>query len=184
MTRRADGQGILAATIMTKETERAVRVLAVASGGGHWVQLMRLRPAWRNCDVAYVTTNGSYGEQLRDEAERQGACSPRFYVTMSANRWQKLRLVRQLLTIGWIVAKERPDVIVSTGASPGYFAIRLGKVIGAQTIWIDSIANASEMSLAGLKAGKAADLWLTQWESVSRVTVLNGRRPEYWGGVL
>jgi hypothetical protein len=40
------------------------------------------------------------------------------------------------------------------------------------------------MSLAGQKAGKTADLWLTQWDSVSEATLIKGRRPEYWGAVL
>ena len=169
---------------MTEYAIRTVRVLAVASGGGHWVQLMRLRPAWRGCDIAYLTTNESYGHQLQREAEQQGLPRPRFYVTVSANRWQKLRLVQQLLAVSWVVAKERPAIILSTGASPGYFAMRLGRLVGAQTVWIDSIANASEMSLAGRKAGTFADVWLTQWESVSLATSVNGRRPEYWGAVL
>lgn len=170
--------------LVTKDRVGSVRVLAVASGGGHWVQLMRLRPAWRDCDVAYLTTNDSYRDPLRQEAEREGSPPPRFYVTVSANRWQKLRLVRQFLAICWIVAKERPVVIVTTGAAPGYFAIILGKLLGSQAIWIDSIANATEMSLAGLEAGKFADLWLTQWQSISQTTTVNGRRPEYWGAVL
>jgi UDP-N-acetylglucosamine:LPS N-acetylglucosamine transferase len=169
---------------MTGTSAGTVRVLAVASGGGHWVQLMRLRPAWRGCDVAYLTTEASYERQLRDQAVREGHEPPRFYTTVPANRWQKLRLLRQLLTIAWIVLKERPAVVISTGAAPGYFAIRIGRTLGARTIWIDSIANAAEMSLAGLKAGKITDLWLTQWDSVSEATLINGRQPEYWGAVL
>lgn len=164
--------------------ETSVRVLAVASSGGHWVQLMRLRPAWRGCDVAYLTTEASYERPLRAQAKREGLRPPRFYTTVPASRWQKLRLLRQLLTISLVVLNERPAVIVSTGASPGYFAIRLGRLVGARTIWIDSIANADEMSLAGLKAGRTADLWLTQWENVAKSTVVAGRRPEHWGAVL
>jgi UDP-N-acetylglucosamine:LPS N-acetylglucosamine transferase len=169
---------------LTGKREDAVRVLAVASGGGHWVQLMRLRPAWRGCDVAYLTTEASYERQLRKQAERDGLKPPRFYTTVPASRWQKLRLLWQLLIICRVVMKERPTVVISTGAAPGYFAIRIGRMLGARTIWIDSIANAGEMSLAGQKAGKTADFWLTQWDSVSEATLINGRRPEYWGAVL
>lgn len=169
---------------MNLEPRRTLRVLAVASGGGHWVQLMRLRPAWQGCDVAYLTTNASYGDALREEAKRDGLPPPRFHVTVAANRWQKLRLVRQLLSICRVIARERPTVIVSTGAAPGYFAIRIGRMLGARTVWIDSIANADEMSLAGLKAGRFADLWLSQWEIVSQTTSVAGRRPQYWGAVL
>ena len=159
-------------------------MLAVASGGGHWVQLMRLRPAWRGCDVAYLTTEESYRERLRQEANGEGSTPPRFHVTVSANRWQKLRLLRQVLAIGWVVVKERPAVVVTTGAAPGYFAIRIGKLLGARTIWIDSIANAGEMSLSGLKARSSADRWLTQWESIAETTIVRGRRPQCWGSVL
>jgi UDP-N-acetylglucosamine:LPS N-acetylglucosamine transferase len=169
---------------MRKELQRPVRVLAVASSGGHWIQLLRLRPAWRDCDVTYLTTEESYGRQLRSQAERDGDFPPRFYTTVSANRWQKLRLLRQLLTIVWIVVKVKPAVVCTTGAAPGYFAIRIGKLLGARTVWIDSIANAETMSLAGLKAGKHVDLWLTQWEAVAAGESHDGRRPEYWGAVL
>jgi hypothetical protein len=53
--------------------------------------------------------------------------------------------------------------VVTTGAAPGYWAIRFGKLIGARTIWIDSIANAEELSMSGRLASKVADVCLTQW---------------------
>ena len=168
---------------MTAGVQERIKVLAVASSGGHWVQLLRLRPAWRGLPTIYLTTEQSYARQVHEDAERQGLPRPRFYTTVAANRWQKLRLVRQLLEIAWVVVKERPTVVCTTGAAPGYFAIRLGKLMGARTIWIDSIANAGTMSLAGIKAGKHADLWLTQWESVV-AEAHDGRSPQYWGAVL
>ncbi len=39
----------------------------------------------------------------------------------------------------WLLLKERPDIVITTGAAPGYFCLRLGKLLGARTIWIDSI---------------------------------------------
>lgn len=162
----------------------APRVLAVASSGGHWVQLMRLRPAWRGCDVAYLTTEESYSQQLFDQAAEAGAPPPRFYTTVSANRWQKLRLLRQLASIVWIVFRERPAVVCTTGAAPGYFAIRIAKWFGARTIWIDSIANGEAMSMAGRLAGGSADVWLTQWDSLATGKANDVRQPEYWGAVL
>lgn len=83
-----------------------MRVLAVASSGGHWVQLMRLRPAWEGCDIAYLTTDASYLAPLQAQAERDGVPPPRFYVTVAANRWQKLRLLRQLAGIAWVLARD------------------------------------------------------------------------------
>jgi hypothetical protein len=69
----------------------------------------------------------------------------------------------------YIILRERPDVIISTGAAPGYFALWIGRrLLGARTIWIDSIANVDRLSLAGAKAGRVADLWLTQWPHLAK----------------
>lgn len=137
---------------------RKKRVLAVASGGGHWVQLLRLRPAFAECDIAYVTVQASYQEQLADG---------RFYTVTDATRWDRLKLIRMIAEITWIVLKERPDVVISTGAAPGVAALRVGKWLGARTIWLDSIANVEQMSLSGKRVRGFTDLWLTQWPEVS-----------------
>jgi hypothetical protein len=36
------------------------KILAIASGGGHWVQLLRLRSAFEGCDVVYATAKEGY----------------------------------------------------------------------------------------------------------------------------
>ena len=73
----------------------------------------------------------------------------------------------------------RAFVVITTGAAPGFFALRLGKLMGARVVWLDSIANASALSLAGQKAGKHADLWLTQWPELA-----SEDGPDYRGSVL
>ena len=162
--------------------QRPLRVLALASGGGHWVQLRRMRPAWNDCDVAYATTHPGYRAEL--EQDGSGAGTPRFYTFPDANRWQKFRLLQQLIVVAWIVIRERPDVIVSTGASAGYFALRIGKRLGTRTAWVDSIANAEELSLAGLRVALYADLWLTQWPHLAGNASRGLRSPRYFGAVL
>jgi UDP-N-acetylglucosamine:LPS N-acetylglucosamine transferase len=133
---------------------RQQRVLAVASSGGHWVQLRRLAPAFAGQNVAYLTTDAGH------RAEVDGA---RFYAVKDANRSNKLALVRCALQILWVVLRERPTVVVSTGAAPGYLAIRVARLLGARTAWIDSVANVDELSMSGRMASTTADLCLTQW---------------------
>ena len=77
------------------------------------------------------------------------------------------------------MARVRPDAVITTGAAPGYFALRLGRLFGARTIWIDSMANAEELSLSGQKARRHADLWLTQWEHLAKPD-----GPQFLGSVL
>jgi len=149
-------------------TEEVKKVLAIASAGGHWVQLRRLRPAWDDCEVVYVATDDGYrAEVMQDMAE--GARHPRsFHAVRDANMRDKIGLVLQFLAVAWLVLKTRPDAIVSTGASAGFFALMLGRLIGAKTIWVDSIANAGELSTSGQRVGRHANLWLTQWAHLAQ----------------
>lgn len=135
--------------------KRTRRVMAVASGGGHWVQLLRLREAFDDHQVVFVTVHENY----RDDLEP----GDRLVVVPDATRWNRLRLVRLALHLLWLMVRHRPHVIVSTGAAPGVLALQLGKLVRARGVWIDSIANSEEMSLSGQQAGRLADLWLTQW---------------------
>jgi UDP-N-acetylglucosamine:LPS N-acetylglucosamine transferase len=130
------------------------RILAVASSGGHWVQLRRLRPAFEGHDVAYLTT---------DPGHRAEVGSARFHTVADANRSDKVAVLRSALKIGWVLLRERPHVVVSTGAAPGYLALRGAKLLRARTVWIDSVANVEELSLSGRMSSGKADLCLTQW---------------------
>ena len=147
--------------------DRPRRVMAVASAGGHWIQLCRIAPAWDGCDVVYVTTDPGLRADVEAAAEARAEPPPGFHVVVEANRWQKLRLLRSLLQIAFILIRTRPDVVITTGAAPGFLALRLGRLLGARTAWIDSIANGDELSLSGKMAGRHADLWLTQWEHLA-----------------
>lgn len=129
--------------------------------------------------MTYVTTTDGFRAALTKEAQQKRQPPPGYWVVPEANRKQKLKLVGQLLKLVFIILTIRPDVIVTTGASVGYFAIRLGKLCGARCVWVDSIANAEEMSLSGRMIGPHADLWLTQWEELSTPD-----GPEYRGAVL
>lgn len=146
------------------------RILAIASGGGHWVQLLRLRPAFEHHELVFATVNAAYREQVPEH---------RFHLITDATRWNKLKLVKMSFEVLWVLLRERPDVIVSTGAAPGYVALRLGRMLGAKTCWIDSIANVEKLSMSGERIGKHVHLWLTQWAHLARP-----EGPRYVGAVL
>lgn len=146
------------------------KVMLVASAGGHWVQLNRLLPAFEGCELIFVTTESKY---------RSTVGNNRFLVVPDANQWNKLRVVWMALVMLKHILMVRPDVVISTGAAPGFMAIFFGKKLGAKTIWLDSIANAEKLSLSGEKAGRYADLWLTQWQHLA-----TKKGPKFVGAVL
>jgi exopolysaccharide biosynthesis glucuronosyltransferase PssD len=149
---------------------RRKRILAVASSGGHWTELLRVRPAFAGHEVVFVTT--------QREACRQ-VPGHRVYVTPDANAQNKLKLLWLLAHMLVIVLRERPDAVISTGAAPGYFAVRFGHYLGARTLWLESIANADEFSLSSRLVAPYADLMLTQWPHLARP-----EGPFYRGSVL
>ena len=150
---------------------RPPRVLAIASGGGHWVQLRRLRPAFEGCDVAYVSTYADYA------ADVPGS---RFYAVADVDRTKLLNLLRTAPQFAAIMLKERPDVVVTTGSMPGLVALAVAKLLTrSRTLWIDSVANCEQLSSSGRQARRFADRWVTQWEQLA-----GPEGPEYWGSVL
>lgn len=119
--------------------------------------------------MAYLTT---------DSGHRSEVGTARFYTVNDANRWNKLALIRCALQLLAVLLRERPTVVVSTGAAPGYLAIRCARLMGARTIWVDSLANVEELSLSGRMASSTADLCLTQWPHLAEGPV------RYLGAVL
>lgn len=134
------------------------RILAIASGGGHWQQLMLLRPAFDGHDVIFATTLPGLAQQF--------GVNPAVIVP-DCHRGAKLAILRSALSVSTLILRKRPQIVVSSGALPGVLALMIGRVMGARTVWIDSIANAEEMSMSGRLARRFAHLWVSQWEHVA-----------------
>ena len=141
----------------------------MASGGGHWVQLLRLQPAYAHHRVTYVSTNAAYGNDVEGT----------LLTVTDANMNEKLKLLVMFFEMFLHLLRIRPDVIITTGAAPGFAALALGRMLGTKTIWVDSIANSEELSGSGKQAGRFAHIWLTQWPHLAKP-----HGPEYWGAVL
>ena len=145
--------------MQTMKRNQRIKVLAAGSGGGHWIELMRIIPAFAGHAITYVTVKRDYRTDVGDAP---------FYTVNDATGRNLLGMLELAIRMFLVVLIVRPDVVVSTGAAPGYFAVRFGRLLGARTIWIDSLANVEELSRAGRLAGRYAHLWLTQWPVLAR----------------
>lgn len=146
------------------------RLLALASGGGHWIQLLRLRPAFDGFETSYVSMFESYAPMVEGS---------RFYTVPDASRFDIKSFAPVFLKAAKIIAKERPKVIVTTGSAPMLSFILLGRLTGARTLWIDSIANSERMSSSGRLARKLAHKVISQWPDVGAKEGV-----ESWGRVI
>lgn len=147
------------------------KILLISSCGGHWVQINRLLPAFEGHDVHFCSTEKDYAVLVPT-----GKYS---YVPDASRTSGVLRLLWQSVGILKVLLVVRPDVVLTTGAAPGFFALFFGKKLGAKTIWVDSVANIDEVSMSGRKAAKYADLYLTQWKHLA----MRGG-PVYYGSVV
>jgi UDP-N-acetylglucosamine:LPS N-acetylglucosamine transferase len=136
------------------------KIMTISSGGGHWVELLRLSSAVEGNEVHWVTVRKEYRTDLRKSSDS-------FHTINDATRWNKFGLLLLTVRITLLILKIRPKVIITTGAAPGYIAVMIGSALGARTCWIDSLANVEELSLSGKKAGRWASLWLTQWKDLA-----------------
>jgi UDP-N-acetylglucosamine:LPS N-acetylglucosamine transferase len=76
--------------------------------------------------------------------------------------------------------REKPNVVISTGASAGCIMCFFGKLLGAKVIWMDSITNVDRISLSGRIVRHIADLFLVQWPELTA----KYKNIEYLGAVL
>ena len=135
------------------------KVLAVASNGGHLVQLLRLSPAFESKKVAIVSTSDD-PPSLSFDFE--------YYSVSDSNFSKKLLLVKTALETMLIYTRVRPDVVISTGAAPGLMFIVFGSLCRKKCIWVDSIANTETLSLAGRVASKLTPYCFSQWPCVAK----------------
>ena len=136
-----------------------MKICLAASAGGHTSQLLKLAQSWKGHDTFCVTTT----EVVREKLSRFGTV----YVVGECNRQYPLRVVKVLMRCIKIMVKEKPDVVLSTGAAAGCMLCLLGKVLGAKVIWIDSITNVERISLSGRMVRYVADLFLVQWPELA-----------------
>ncbi len=152
--------------------DKKQKILAIASPGGHWIQLNKIcNPLEDRFDVVYVTPGSQY-------SSKSNTARKVLNIT-DASATSKSKLIPLVFQLLWIFIKERPTAIISTGAAPGAIAFLLVKFLPIKTIWVDSIANTAEISRSGRLVKNHSDLVITQWKQLS-----DGKEIIYQGSIL
>ena len=147
-----------------------VRVLAVASGGGHWHELLRLRPALEGCEQYFVGLNKEYAVSVAPHP---------FYSVPDAHFDEPFRIICTFFRLIPIFWKIRPHVVLSTGAAPGGLSMLLGRIFRARTLWVESAANCVVQSRTGRLCKHIAGISFVQWPELAR-----SEGPFYRGNIL
>ena len=139
------------------------KVMAVASIGGHWIQLLRIaRPMEGHYEMVYVSTHPKCAIMVEGQ---------KYCLTTDFSRSDAWKLVSAFLKAIKTIRKEKPDAIITTGAAPGLVYLLAGKLFGRKTIWIDSIANVNRLSLSGRIAALFVSRVYTQWQHLATAKI-------------
>lgn len=121
---------------------RKLRLCLAASGGGHVRQLLDLEPVWRDHDYFFVTEDTALGRSL---AEKHPVRFVAHYALGQARLGRPMEMIRgalrNLVQSVRIIARERPDVVISTGAGAVFWAALAARLTGARFYLIDSFAR-------------------------------------------
>lgn len=141
--------------------ENKLKVCLVGSSGGHLTQLYMLKPFWKDKERFWVTFNKEDARSMLDN-ERMIPC---YYPT---NRSIKGLVINTKLA--WkVLRKEKPDLIISTGAAVAVPFFYLGKLFGAKCIYIEVFDRIEHSTISGKMVYPIADKFIVQWEEMKNV---------------
>lgn len=151
-----------------------MKVCFIASSGGHWEELMCLKEIADEHETFYITEEGG---QATDSNVQN------IYVLPQINRNEThflFHLVKLFYNAYIIIKKEKPGLIVTTGALLAFPFCLIAKLRGAKLIYIESFARVNNASLTGKLLYHFADLFLVQWKSILKVYP----KAKYVGGIF
>ena len=142
---------------------KSPKLCFAASSGGHYEQLMMLKPLMQQYDSFVLTEQTQYKSKAKGE---------KTYYVGQINRKEKTVLMKLIINafrcLG-IFIKERPDVIICTGVLAMLPTCLLMKLLGSKLIYIESFAKVTSATESGKLLYRFADRFYVQWESMKSI---------------
>jgi UDP-N-acetylglucosamine:LPS N-acetylglucosamine transferase len=134
-----------------------MKILLVASVGGHLTQAMKMEAALRKHRVVLVVNEKVSLPDFPFEGVYQIAHAERDW-----------RVLWNFVECAAILAAERPELIFSPGAGPAVPMFLLGRyLLGARTVYLECASAVTEPTLTGRLVKGLADDFFYQWESLA-----------------
>ena len=138
-----------------------MKICFVGSSGGHLTHLYMLKPFWQDKDRFWVTFDKQDAQSLLKD-EKMYPC---YYPT---NRNLK-NLIRNTFVALKVLRKEKPDLIISSGAAVAVPFFYLGKLFGAKLMYIEVFDRIDKPTLTGKLVYPITDTFVVQWEEMKEV---------------
>lgn len=134
-----------------------MKALYVASAGGHLAHLLALQKMWKAQDRTWATFKLPEVEAALADEKVDWVYFPTTRNIPNAIRNAKL---------AWTVLKrERPDVIVTSGAGVAVPFFAVAKALGIKTVFIECYDRITMPTMSGRLCYPISDLFVVQWEA-------------------
>ena len=136
------------------------KICFIASTGGHFEQLMMLKPLMDKFESFIVTEKTNYIAIKEDK---------KIYYLEQVNRHEILfilKMCKNIIKSLNIIMIERPDIIISTGALATIPICLLGKILGKKLIFIESFAKVTSPTLTGKLLYRFSNQFYIQWDQM------------------
>jgi hypothetical protein len=137
-----------------------LRICLVASPGGHLYELCELEPFWGRHERFWVTAPGPETAAL--------LAGERVIAPHHPTRRHAGNLVRNAIAALRILRRERPDLVLSTGAGVAVPFIWVARLLGVPTIFVETLARARDLSLTGRLVYRIATRVVVRWPELAR----------------
>lgn len=135
-----------------------MKVGIVSSCGGHLTEVRALMTAYARYEHFYVLN-----DRVLLPHDMKGKT---YFIAHSERDW---RLLVNLWEAYWILRRERPHVLLSTGAGPAVPFALIGRYwFGCKVIYVETITRIHSPSMTGKIMYRLAHDFFYQWESLAR----------------
>ena len=138
-----------------------MKICLVGSSGGHLFHLYLLKPFWENQDRFWVTFE-------KEDAVSHLNGEQMYYCYGPSNRSLKALVINSFRALK-ILRKEKPDLIISSGAAPAVPFFWFGKLMGAKTIYLEVYDRIDKPTVSGRLCYPVSDRFIVQWEEMKQV---------------
>lgn len=139
------------------------KICFAASSGGHFEQLLMLKPMMQKYDSFIMTEKTQYSASDK---------SQKTYYLSQVNRKEKLwpfKLLAGTFKSLVIFIKEKPDIVICTGVLAMIPMCLLAKLFKKKLIYIESFAKVTSPTISGKLLYKYADRFYVQWDSMKNI---------------
>lgn len=138
-----------------------LKVCLVGSSGGHLTHLYMLKPFWKDKKRFWVTFNKKDAQSVLENEKK-------YYCYYPTNR-NIINLIKNTFLAIKILKKEKPDLIISSGAAVAVPFFYIGKLMGAKTVYIEVFDRINKSTLTGKLVYPVTDKFIVQWEEMKTV---------------